>query len=100
MFQQILVSREHGDNLAVDVLHLAESILLITPYGDRAVGAGNLEDVEAVVRCRHELDQGWVAKDGVVGQHDVGNVEVEGFCPVVVPNAEGDGNANLPDRRG
>jgi hypothetical protein len=50
-----------------------------------------------VMRCRHESCQGWVAKDGIVRQRDVGDVEVEAFCPVVVPGAEGDGQANLPD---
>jgi hypothetical protein len=52
-----------------------------------------------VVRCRHELCQGWVAEDGIAGQRDVGDVEVEAFRPVVVPGTEGDGQANLPDAR-
>jgi hypothetical protein len=52
-----------------------------------------------VVCCRHELGQGWVAEDGVVGQRDVGDVQVKAFCPVVVPSVEGDGQANLSDGR-
>jgi hypothetical protein len=49
-----------------------------------------------MVRCRHELGQGWVVEDSILRQHVVGNIEVEAFCPIVVPSAEGDGQANLP----
>jgi hypothetical protein len=50
-----------------------------------------------VVRCHHELCQGWVDKDGVVRQRDVGDVEVEAFRPIVVPGAKGDRQADLPN---
>jgi hypothetical protein len=33
--------------------------------GDHAIGARNLEDVKAVMRCRHKSCQGWVAQDCV-----------------------------------
>jgi hypothetical protein len=42
----------------LDVLYRAESILFIAVHGDRAVDARDLEDVEAVMRYRHESRQG------------------------------------------
>jgi hypothetical protein len=50
-----------------------------------------------MMRCRRESCQGWIAQDGVVRQRDVGDIEVEAFCPVVVPGTEGDEQAYLPD---
>jgi hypothetical protein len=52
-----------------------------------------------MMRCCHEPCQGWIAKDGIVWQRNVGDVEVEAFCPVVVPGAEGDRQAYLPNWR-
>ena len=46
----------------------------------------------------HELGQGWVPEDGVVRQADVSDVEVNELGVVVVALAEGDREANLPDR--
>jgi hypothetical protein len=59
------------------MLHRSESILLIAPHGDCAVGARNLEDIEAMMRCCHKPCQGWVAENGIVWQRNVGDVEVE-----------------------
>jgi hypothetical protein len=47
MFQQVFVGGEHGGGLTVDMLHRSESVLLVAAHADRAVGARNLEDVEA-----------------------------------------------------
>jgi hypothetical protein len=52
-----------------------------------------------MVRCCHKLCQGWVAENGIVWQRNVGDVEVEAFCPVVVPGAKGYGQAYLPNWR-
>jgi hypothetical protein len=49
-----------------------------------------------MVRCCHEPWLGWVAKDGIVRQCDVGNVKVEALCPIVVPGSEGDGRRTCP----
>ena len=38
----------------------------------------------------HKLCQGWVPEDGVVWQADVGDVEVDELCAVVVALSEGD----------
>ena len=45
----------------------------------------------------HELGQGRIPKDGVVGKTNVGDVEVDELCLVVVALAEGDQKADLPD---
>jgi hypothetical protein len=47
---------------------------------------GCLDEIHNLSPC-----QGWITKDGIVWQRDVGDVEVEAFCPLVVPGAEGDG---------
>jgi hypothetical protein len=52
-----------------------------------------------MMRCCHEPCQGWIAEDGIVWQRDLGDVEVEAFCPVVVPGAEGARQAYLPNWR-
>ena len=49
---------------------------------------------------RHELGQGWIPEDGVVGKANVGDVEVDELGAVVVVLAEGDGLADLPGRGG
>jgi hypothetical protein len=50
-----------------------------------------------MMRGCHEPCQGWIAKNGVVWQRDVGDVEVEALGPVVVLGAEGNGQAYLPN---
>ena len=45
----------------------------------------------------HELGESWVAKDGVVWQTDVGDVEVNELGAVVVAGPEGDREADLLD---
>ena len=49
---------------------------------------------------RHELGQGWIPEDSVVGKANVGDVEVDELSAVVVALAEGDREADLPYRRG
>ena len=46
----------------------------------------------------HELGQCWVPEDGVVGQANVGDVEVDELGAVVVACPEGDREADLPNR--
>ena len=46
----------------------------------------------------HELGQGWVPKDGIVWQTDVGDIEVDELGAVVVALPEGDRKADLPYR--
>ena len=48
----------------------------------------------------HELGQGWISKDGIVREADVGDVEVNELGAVVVALAEGDREADLPYRSG
>ena len=45
----------------------------------------------------HELGESWVAKDGVVWQADVGDVEVDELGTVIVALPEGNRKADLPD---
>ena len=49
-----------------------------------------------MVSHRHELGQGRISKDGIVGQVNVGDVEVNELGVVVVASAEGHGKADLP----
>ena len=46
----------------------------------------------------HELGQGWVPEDGIVWQANVGDVEVDELGAVLVMFAEGDREADLPNR--
>ena len=48
----------------------------------------------------HELGQGREAEDGVVGQVDRRDVEVDELGPVIGVRPEGDGEADLPYRGG
>ena len=50
-----------------------------------------------MVSHHHKLGQGQIPKDGVVGQENVGDVEVDELCAVVVTFPEGDREANLPN---
>ena len=67
---------------------------------DDAAAPWHLEDVVAVVGHCHKLGQGWIPKDGVVWLTDEGGVEVDELGPVVVVLAEGDREADLPNRCG
>ena len=49
-----------------------------------------------MVSCCHELGEGRIAKNGIVWEADVGDVEVNEFGVVVVTLAEGEREANLP----
>ena len=44
----------------------------------------------------HERGQGWIPKDGVVREVNVGDVEVDELSAVVVAFSEGDREADLP----
>ena len=44
----------------------------------------------------HEFGQGWISKDGVVGQANVGDIEVDELNAVVFALSEGDREADLP----
>ena len=58
----------------------------------------HLEDVVAVVHCRHELGQCWVPKDIIVWQMNVEDVEVDELGVVVVAFVEGGREADPPYR--
>ena len=49
---------------------------------------------------RHELGQSWVPEDGVVWEANAGDVEVDELGAVVVARAEGNREADLPNRDG
>ena len=48
----------------------------------------------------HKLGQGRISKDGVVGQENVGDVEVDELSAVVFALSEGDGEAAWKDGGG
>jgi hypothetical protein len=78
----------------------AKGVPLIVANGDETTVAGDLESVEVVMSHCHELCEAWIAKNGVVGQCKVGDVEIKAFNVVVVVGSKGDEMAHLPDRRG
>ena len=45
----------------------------------------------------HKLGPGWIPKDGVVRQADVGDVEVNELGAVIVARAKCDGEADQPN---
>ena len=51
-----------------------------------------------MVSHRHKLGQGQISKDGVVGQDNVGDVEVDELSAVVVTLPEGNRKVDLPYR--
>ena len=51
-----------------------------------------------MVGDRHELGEGGVAEDGVVGQADVRDVEVDQLGAVIGLRAKGDRESHLPQR--
>ena len=58
--------------------------------------AGQLDEVVGVVGHCHELGEGGVAEDGVVGQADVRDVKVDQLSAVVGLCAKGDSKPHLP----
>lgn len=48
----------------------------------------------------HEIGQGWVPKDSIVWQENLGDVEVNELRAVVVALAKGDRKVDLPYRNG
>ena len=54
----------------------AHRISFFTRNRDDAAAPWHLEDVVSMVGHCHKLGQGWIPKDGVVRQVDVGDVEV------------------------
>ena len=56
-------------------------------HGGVSSAAWNLDDVVRVVGDGHELREGWVAEDGVVGQADGRDVEVDLLGAVVLGRA-------------
>ena len=60
--------------------------------------AGELDEVVGVVGHRHELGEGGVAEDGVVGQADVRDIEVDQLGALVGLRAKGDREPHLPRR--
>ena len=81
-------------------LERTHCILLLTGDYDDSAASQHLEDIVAMVSHCHELGQGWIPKDGIVWQVDVGNVEVDELSAVVVALSEGDREADLPYRGG
>ena len=65
---------------------------------DGAARARELDEVVGVVGDRHELGEGGVAENGVVGQADVRDVEVDQLSAVVGLCAKGDCEPHLPQR--
>ena len=81
-------------------LERQQSLLGIPNYGEDVLAPGHLHEVVGRMGRYHELGQSWVPKDGVVWEADVGDVEADQLGAVVVACAEGDGEADLPQRVG
>ena len=78
----------------------AHCVLLLAGDRDDVVAPWHLEDVVAVAGHRHELGQGRIPKDGVVGKTNVGDVEVDELGTVVVALSRSDREADLPYQGG
>ena len=73
----------------------AHRILRITSDSDDAITPWELDHVVCMVRDGHELRQGQLAKDGVVGQGDVRHIKVEALGAIVLASPERDSKAYL-----
>jgi hypothetical protein len=80
----------------VGMLKRTDRVLLIAGDRDDATGSWHLEDVVAMVGCRHALGEVRVPQDGFVREADVGKVEVDELGVVVVMLAEGDRRRTCP----
>ena len=78
----------------------AHRISLFTWDRDDSAASWHLEDVVAMMGDCHELGQGRIPEDGIVWQVNVGNIEVDELCMVVLALSESDREANLPYRSG
>src|SRR3954465_12047987 len=58
-------------------------------HGEDAAAPGHLHEVVRRVCRGHELGQRWIAEDGIVGEADGGDVEVDQLRAEVVVSAEG-----------
>ena len=81
-------------------LERTHCILLLTGDCDDSTASWHLEDIVAMVSHCHKLGQDRISKDGVVGQANVGDVEVDELSAVVFALSEGDREADLPYRDG
>ena len=73
----VFVSRKSGGSGLVGGLDGAGGVLDVSLDGDGATAAGDLDHVVGVVRDGHEFGEGGVAEDAVVGQANVGDVEID-----------------------
>ena len=88
MLGDVVLVEGGGGSCLVDVLDGLPGIGLVTPDGDGAVAAGDLDEVVAVVRHRHELGQRGVAQYDVIWEGDVSDVEDHCLSPEIVPRAK------------
>ena len=58
-----------------------------------AITPRELDHVVRVVPNGHELRQGWVAENGVVGQRDVHHFKIEALSAIVLASPERDNKA-------
>ena len=72
-----------------------DRVLHLSSDGDAAITPRQLDHVVRVVRNSHELWQGWIAEDGVVGEADVCHIEVETLGAIVLASPERDSEAYL-----
>ena len=95
----VLISGKSSGGGLVGGLDSAGGILDVSLDGDGAPAARDLDHVVGVVRDSHELCEGRVAEYAVVGQANVGDVEVDLLSAVVAWHAEGDSEPHLPKGR-
>ena len=60
-----------------------ECVFLVRGDGDDGQRPGHLQHVVGIVGRRHELGQRWAAKDPIVWQGDLSDIEVDLLCPIV-----------------
>ena len=84
----------------VGTLERAHRILLLAVNRDDVAASWHLEDIVTMMSHCHELGLRRVPNDGVVWKTDVGDIEVDELCAVVVALAEGDMEVDLPYQGG
>ena len=92
----VLISRKSRGSGLVGSLYSAGGVLDVPLDGDSAPAARDLDHVIGVVGDSHELRKGRVAEDVVVGQANVGDVEVDLLGAVVAWRAKGESEPHLP----
>jgi hypothetical protein len=101
LFHDILVDLECRSGHSISILNGVHRIPLVATDSDGlTIAACHLDEVVCIVGDCHELGKGGETHNGIVGQPDVCDIEVDELCTIVPWDAEHDGEPHLPDGHG